>query len=95
MFKAKLFKEDQLLLIQHYGEFVGAETKDALLYVMSSFSREEKDIEQYKFVVNDLSRITSISLKDSDAARTASFESNLQRLIRVKGGIPEILFRKV
>ena len=95
MFNAKLFKEKQLLLIQHYDEFVGAESANAMLDVMSGFSREEKDIEKFKFVVFDILRITSISLDHTDGAMTAYFERILQNLIREKGGIPETLFRKI
>ena len=54
--------------------------------------REEKDIEIANVIVMDLSRITKISLKDSDRAGADVFKRNLVSLVREKGSTPEIVF---
>ena len=95
MYKSCLFREHLLLLIQHYGEYIGAEGDGAILDVISSFSRDEKDLDYVKFIVFDLSRITKISLNDSDRARIHIFEKNLLKLITQKGGVSATIFREV
>ncbi len=75
MCKYKLLLDEGLLLLRFFDEYVADEGDQALLRIVQTMAFDE--IYSLKMLVWDLKDVTSMTLRNSDGARSAHFEKQL------------------
>jgi len=79
MLKYKLLLDEGLLLLRFFDEYVGDEGDQAVLRIVQTMAFDE--IYSLKMVIYDLKNVTSMTLRDTDSARSAHFEKQLLSFI--------------
>jgi|AOAMet1_07_M0_10_2_1038527.scaffolds.fasta_scaffold20385_1 hypothetical protein len=79
MFKYKLLLDEGLLFLRFVDEYVADEGDQGVLRIVQTMTFDE--IYSLKMVIWDLKDVTSMTLRDSDGARSAYFEKQLLSFI--------------
>lgn len=77
MYKYVLLKDAEVIVVSHYGNQEGAEADHALLAILERMSITEKN--RFRAVVHDYSRVSAMTLNDTDMSRVESFRKKLAR----------------
>ena len=67
MFKYTLIRNAEILVVSHYGKYVGAEADEAILSILKAQTLAER--RRLKFVIQDFFAVEEMGLRDTDVAR--------------------------
>ena len=67
MFKYTLIRNAEILVVSHYGKYVGAEADEAILSILKTQTLAER--RQLKFVILDFFAVEEMDLRNTDVAR--------------------------
>ena len=86
MFRYKYIEDLNLLVVRHYGEYIGAENQTAILDAYASLSPEHRA--SIRQILTDKSQVTHADLADTDRARIQFFYKSMQELMPTQGAVP-------
>jgi hypothetical protein len=89
MVKYKLLLDEGVLFVRFSDEYVADEGDQAILRIVQTMTFDE--IYSLKMVVWDLKDVTSMTLQDTDGARSMHFQKQLLRLIARLGELSKDL----
>ncbi|MDA7772575.1 hypothetical protein N8993_00120 [Pseudomonadales bacterium] len=78
MFKYTLIRNAEIIVVSHYGKYVGAEADEAILSILKTQTLAER--RRLKFVIQDFFAVEEMDLHDTDVARRVIFFKNLSEL---------------
>ncbi len=78
MFRYTLLRGPEIIVVSHYGDYVGAEADKAMLSILGSRTLAERH--QLKFVIQDFSAVEKMSLHDTDFSRRTRYFDKLKKL---------------
>ena len=67
MFKYTLIRNAEILVVSHYGKYVGAEADEAILSILKTQTLAER--RRLKFVILDFFAVKEMGLRNTDVAR--------------------------
>ncbi len=67
MFKYTLIRNAEIIVVSHYGKYVGAEADEAILSILKTQTLAER--RRLKFVIQDFFAVEEMGLRDTDVAR--------------------------
>ena len=79
----KIGMTDNTLVFRHFGDYMGAELNVSLLEVFAMLSVQQ--VCSLEFVIADCSRVTSVSMQDSDRAAYSVFQRKMSQVFKDKG----------
>jgi len=88
MFKYTLRRNAEIIVVSHYGKYVGAETDEAILSILETQTLAER--RQLKFVIQDFFAVEEMGLHNTDVARRRMFFKKLSKLFDTQD--PEAIF---
>ncbi len=78
MFKYTLIRNAEIIVVSHYGKYVGAEADEAILSILKTQTLAER--RRLKFVIQDFFAVEEMDLHDTDVARRVIFFKKLSEL---------------
>ena len=82
MFKYSLLRNAEIIVVCHYGKYVGAEADEAMLSILGKLTLAER--RQLKYVIQDFFAVEEMSLHDTDVARRMGFFRKLSKLYQTQ-----------
>ena len=67
MFKYTLIRNAEILVVSHYGKYVGAEADEAILSILKTQTLAER--RRLKCVIQDFFAVKEMGLRNTDVAR--------------------------
>ena len=88
MLKYTLIRNAEIIVVSHYGKYVGAEADEAILSILKTQTLAER--RRLKFVIQDFFAVEEMDLHDTDVARRVIFFKKLSELFDTQD--PEAFF---